>query len=84
MAEVKNGTTPFLVETVPSVSPTAGALGCSNENGTETIDDLSFKWATITIEQPPGTTVLTVNCSISPATTNGAVSADDVSCTQSK
>jgi hypothetical protein len=60
MAEVKNGTTPFLVETVPSVSPITGAPGCPNPNWTETIDDPSFASATITIEQPLGTTEASV------------------------
>jgi len=81
--EIKNGTTPFAVETVAPPTLIPGAPGCPNTSWTETITDLSFTAATITVEQPPGTTVLTVACSINPASSNGAVPAGTVSCTQS-
>jgi hypothetical protein len=62
--------------------PASGGLA-PNPNWTETIQDLSFTSAVITVEQPPGTLVLTVTCSISPASSNGSVPGTAVSCTQS-
>ncbi|MGH2437973.1 MAG: hypothetical protein ACRDFA_13415, partial [bacterium] len=59
------------------------APGCPNPNWTQTIDDLLFKTATITVEQPAGTLVLTVTCTFSAPTTNGAVSRGDVECSSS-
>jgi hypothetical protein len=82
--EIKNGNTPFSVETVAPPSTIAGAPDCPNTNWTETIDDLSFTSATITVEQPPGTVVLIVSCTFSPATSDGSVPAGDVSCTQTQ
>jgi hypothetical protein len=82
-AEIKNGNTPFSVETVAPPSTIAGAPDCPNTNWTETIQDLSFTSAVITVEQPPGTLVLTVTCSISPPSSDGAVPGSAVSCTQS-
>lgn len=79
-AELKNGTTPFNVQTVPPVAIIPGAPDCPNTNWTEAITDLSFTSATITVEQPFGTTVLTISCSFTPATVNGAVSRNDVVC----
>jgi hypothetical protein len=60
-----------------------GAPECPNPNWTEEITDLSFTSATITVEQPPGTVVLTVTCSFSAPTANGAVPGGNVSCVQS-
>lgn len=81
--EIKNGTTPFAVETEPPVTPIAGAPDCPNPNWTEDITDLAFTSATITVEQPEGTLVLTVDCAFSAPTANGPVPAGNVSCTQS-
>jgi hypothetical protein len=81
--EIKNGTTPFLVTTLAPATPIPGAPHCPNDNWTENITDMAFTSATITIEQPPGTTVLTISCSISPQTSNGAVSGSTVTCTSS-
>ena len=78
--EIKNGTTPFAVVTLAPVTPIAGAPDCPNPQWTEAITDLAFTSATITVEQPPGTTVLTVTCSISPASSNGAVPGARVTC----
>jgi hypothetical protein len=47
------------------------------------ITDVSFTSAVITVEQPPGTLVLTVTCTFSPSTSDGAVSAKDVTCVSS-
>jgi hypothetical protein len=81
--EIQNGNVAFDVTTVAPVSPIFGAPGCPNQNWTQTIDDLLFTTATITVEQPAGTLVLTVTCTFSEPTTNGAVSRGDVECTSS-
>ena len=82
-AEIKNGTTPFGVTTTPPTTPIAGAPDCPNPNWTEAITDLRFTSATITVEQPAGTLVLTVSCTFSAPTSNGPVPGGNVSCTQS-
>jgi hypothetical protein len=82
-SELKNGNTPFDVTTEAPVSPIPGAPGCPNSNWTETITDVAFTSATITVEQPPGTVVLTVTCTFSSPTTNGVVPSKNVSCTSS-
>jgi hypothetical protein len=81
--ELKNGNTPFDVFTVSPDPIIAGAPDCPNPNWTETIDDLAFTSATITVEQPVGTTVLTVSCTFDPPTSDGAVHRNDVTCTSS-
>jgi hypothetical protein len=86
-SEIKNGNTTFgvnnaLVTNAPT-TPVAGAPDCPNPNWTEDITDVAFTSATITVEQPPGTTVLTVSCTFASPTTDGAVSSKDVSCTSS-
>jgi hypothetical protein len=80
---IKNGNTPFSVRTAAPVSPIPGAPGCPNRQWTESITDVSFSSATIVVEQPPGTTVLTVSCTFSPSTQNGAVSGGTVTCSSS-
>lgn len=82
-SEVKNGNTPFSVTTNPPVSPIPGAPDCPNSSWTEIITDMSFTSATITVHQPSPTVVLTVTCSFSPATSNGAVPSASVTCTNS-
>jgi hypothetical protein len=77
---IKNGNVAFNVTTAGPVSPIPGAPGCPNPNWTETITDVAFTSATLTVEQPPGNVVLTVSCSFSPATSNGAVSGSTVTC----
>jgi hypothetical protein len=79
---IKNGNVAFKVTTAAPNPIIAGAPDCPNTNWTEAISDLAFTSATITVEQPVGTLVLTVTCSISPATSNGAVAAGAVSCSQ--
>ena len=81
--EIKNGTTPFSVTTLAPVTPIPGAPGCPNPNWTESIDDLAFTSAIITVEQPAGTVVLTVTCTIDPASSDGSVPGGAVSCTSS-
>lgn len=82
-SELKNGTTPFGVITIAPTTPIAGAPDCPNPQWTEDIVDVSFTSAMLTIEQPAGTTVLTVNCSISPSSSDGEVPGSSVSCTSS-
>ena len=81
-SEIKNGTTTFSVVTTIT-TPIPGAPGCPNPNWTESIDDLAFTSATITVEQPIGTVVLTITCAFSAPTSDGAVSRQDVTCTSS-
>jgi hypothetical protein len=81
--EIKNGNTSFNVTTVAPVSPIPDAPGCPNPNWRQDITDLSFTTATITVEQPAGNLVLTVSCTFSSPTTNGAVAGADVTCTSS-
>jgi hypothetical protein len=82
-AEIKNGNVAFNVTTDPPVSPIPGAPGCPNTRWTETITDVAFTSATITVEQPPGTVVLTVSCTFSSPTQNGVVPSSNVTCTSS-
>jgi hypothetical protein len=78
--EVKNGNTPFSVATIPPPAIIPGAPDCPNPNWTESIDDLAFTSAVITVEQPAGTTVLTVACTFDPPTSDGSVNKQDVTC----
>ena len=82
-AEIKNGNTPFSVVTIAPNPVIAGAPDCPNTNWTELIEDLAFTSATITVEQPPGTVVLTVTCQFGTPTANGSVPGGNVTCTQS-
>jgi hypothetical protein len=80
---IKNGNAPFSVTTNPPTSPVPGAPDCPNVNWTESITDMAFTGATLTVEQPVGTLVLTVACTFNAQTANGAVPAGNVSCTSS-
>lgn len=78
--EFKNGNVSFSVTTEPPTTPIPGAPGCPNPNWTESIDDLAFTFAKITVEQPAGTVVLTIQCTFSAATSDGAVPKGEVTC----
>ena len=84
--EIKNGNLPFEVETEPPdpviIPADDDRFVCPNPNWTQEITDLEFFEATITVEQPVGTVVLTVECDIDPATSDGLVDKADVECTQ--
>jgi hypothetical protein len=82
-AQIKNGNVAFRVTTQGPVSPVPGAPDCPNPRWTETITDVAFTSATITVEQPAGTVVLVVSCTFGTPTTNGAVPSSNVSCTSS-
>ncbi len=82
-SEIKNGNTPFAVTTQSPTTPVPGAPDCSNPNWIEDITDMAFTSATITVEQPPGTVVLTVSCTFSSPTSDGSVPGSDVTCTSS-
>ena len=79
-SEIKNGNVAFSVTTAAPVSPVPGAPGCPNPNWTETITDVQFTSTTLQVQQPQGVIVLTVSCSFSPATSNGSVPANTVTC----
>src|SRR5215471_12462285 len=79
-SEIKNGTVSFSVTTLPPTSPIPGAPDCPDPNWTEAITDLQFTSATIIVEQPPPTIVLTVQCTFAPPTINGPVSKQTVTC----
>jgi hypothetical protein len=78
---IKNGTLSFSVRTEAPDPVVAGAPHCPNGNWTERITDISFTSLVLTVEQPAGTTVLTVSCTANTPTTNGSVQPNTVACT---
>jgi len=71
-SDIKNGNVTITTTTDPPVTPIAGAPDCPNPMWTENITDVAFTSATITLSQQ-GATVITVNVTFSPATSNGPV-----------
>jgi hypothetical protein len=87
--DIKNGNVTIATTTNAPVTPIAGAPDCPNPNWVENITDMAFTSATITLFQDSnesgtfeaGELVLTVNCTFSPPTSNGAVPSSGFSCT---
>ena len=86
--DIKNGNVTIATTTNAPVSPIPGAPECPNAGWTENITDMAFSSATITLFQDanangtfePGELQLTVNCTFSPATSNGAVPNSGFTC----
>jgi hypothetical protein len=88
--DIKNGNVTITTRTADPVTPVPGAPGCPNSNWTEVITDVAFTSATIKLFQDsnengmfedPAELVLTVNCTFSPATSNGSVPRSGFTCT---
>jgi hypothetical protein len=89
--DIKNGNVTITTTTDEPVTPVPGAPGCPNPNWREDITDVSFTAATIRLFQdqnanagefgPEETLVLTVNCTFSPATSDGSVPRSGFTCT---
>jgi len=77
----KNGNAPFAVEAVLASATVAGSPDCPNPNWTETILDIAYTSATVTVTQ--GSNTFTVTCTFNPPTSDGLVPAQNVSCTSS-
>jgi hypothetical protein len=77
---IKNGNLAFNISTQAPNSNIAGAPDCPNSQWTETIHDLKFTSATLTVQQPAPTVVLTATCTFSTPTNNGPVPRANVTC----
>jgi hypothetical protein len=80
-SEIKNGTVKFSLSTGAPASPIVGAPGCPSSQWAQTIDDVTFSSARIVVEQG-GATVLTLSCTFSPSTVDGAVAGQTITCGQ--
>jgi hypothetical protein len=89
--DIKNGNVTIATTTGAPASPVAGAPDCPNPNWIESITDMAFTSATITLFQDAnedgtfetGELVLTVSCTFAAPTTNGAVPGSNFVCTSS-
>jgi len=87
-SEIKNGNLHFSVTTLePPHNPRAAVKGeCPGVQWTYEVTDLAFTDGTMTIQQPKdianpsANIVLSLLCTLSPATANGSVAALDVTC----
>jgi hypothetical protein len=80
-SDIKNGNVTIGTTTNRPVSPIPGAPGCPNPMWTETITDVAFTSATITLSQDTVGVVLVVNCTFNSPTSNGAVPSSNFTCT---
>jgi hypothetical protein len=89
--DIKNGNVTMPTMTNPPVTPIEGAPDCPGSSWTESITDMAFTSATITLFQDSnengtfeaGELVLTVNCTFNPPTSNGVVPESGFTCTVS-
>jgi hypothetical protein len=89
--DIKNGNVTISTTTDEPETPVPGAPGCPNSNWTEDITDVAFTSATIRVFQDQTaadgqfgrweTLVITVNCTFSPATSDGPVPSSGFTCT---
>jgi hypothetical protein len=90
-SDIKNGNVTISTRTAPPVTPIPGAPDCPGVQWTESITDVAFTSATITVFQDanangtfePGELVLTVNCTFNAPTSNGSVPQSGFACTSS-
>lgn len=89
--DIKNGNVTIATTTSAPTTPIPDAPDCPNPNWTEIITDMAFTSATITLFQDSnengtfetGELVLTVSCTLSSPTSNGAVPRSNFTCTTS-
>jgi hypothetical protein len=89
-SDIKNGNVTITTSTNAPVTPIPGSPDCPGVNWTENITDMAFTSATITVFQDANANgifeaselVLTVNCTFSPATSDGSVPASGFTCTE--
>jgi hypothetical protein len=86
--DIKNGNVTIATTTAAPVTPIPGAPDCPNRQWTENITDMAFTSATISLFQDANANgvfesselVLTVSCTFSPPTSNGAVPRSGFTC----
>jgi hypothetical protein len=89
--EIKNGNVTIATTTSPPTTPIPGAEDCPNPQWTETITDMAFTSAKITLFQDldddgipdSGELVLTLSCTFNSPTSNGPVPSSNFTCTES-
>jgi hypothetical protein len=79
-SQIKNGEVSFNVSTQGPITPVPGAPDCPNRRWVERITDVAFTSATLVVEQPVGTVVLTASCRFLTPTTDGAIPRTNVVC----
>jgi hypothetical protein len=77
---INNGEFRMRIVTIPPDADIDGAPDCPSDKWTETITDLLFTSAILTVQQPIGHTVLTTSCAFTPPTANGRIPAANVIC----